>query len=120
MSAVAVFALAAVAAGGFVGGVCRWALSHLNSGTRHPGTWAANVVGSAVLGFSLAMPGMWPLAAGTGFAGALSTWSTLARELGQHLQARRWRQAAGSALITAAVTVVAAYVGMSYGRRVFG
>ena len=112
--------LGAVAAGGFLGGVARWALSHLNRGNRHAGTWAANVVGAAVLGFSLAMPGLWPLAAGTGFAGALSTWSTLAREIGQHLQARRWRDAARSVLLTGAVTVVAAHIGIAYGWRVFG
>ncbi len=116
----AVAGLAAVAAGGFLGGVARWALSHLKRGTRHPGTWAANVVGSAVLGFSLAMPGLWPLAAGTGFAGALSTWSTLAKEIGQHLQARRWRDAARSVLLTGAATVVAAHIGITCGRRVFG
>lgn len=111
---------AAVAAGGFVGGVARWALVRLNGSYRHPGTWAANVVGSAVLGFSLALPGILPLLVGTGFAGALSTWSTLARELGEHLKARHWAQAARSALSTAAVTVVAAYFGMVYGQRAFG
>lgn len=112
--------LAAVAAGGFFGGVARWALSHLNAENRHPGTWAANVIGSAVMGFSLALPNLWALAAGAGFAGALSTWSTLAKEIGEHIKARRWAAAASSVALTAAVCVVAAYWGMVYGRRAFG
>ncbi|SDR72471.1 CrcB protein [Corynebacterium timonense] len=115
-----IVSLAAVAAGGFLGGVTRWALSHLNADTFHPGTWASNVIGSAVLGFSCAMPGLWALAAGAGFAGAASTWPMLAKELGEHLKARRWGDAARSVALTAAVSVVAAYWGVVYGQRVFG
>lgn len=114
-------AAAAVAAGGFLGGIARWALMHLNrlSGGRHPGTLAANVIGSAVLGVSLALPSLLPLAAGTGFAGALSTWSTLARELGSQIKNGRGRAAAVYGLCTAAASVAAAWAGIIAGGALF-
>ncbi|MEX3505453.1 CrcB family protein [Corynebacterium sp. LK2510] len=111
--------LIAVAAGGFAGGVARWALSHLNTPDRKVGTWAANVVGSAVLGFTIGLPGLAPLLFGTGFAGGLSTWSTLAKELGEDLRARRWRTATTYAALTAATGIVAAYYGTMFAARAF-
>lgn len=50
------------------------------------------------------------LALGTGFAGALSTWSTLAREIGQLLQARRFRLVAGYTSATLIAGVATAWL----------
>ncbi|SDL91042.1 CrcB protein [Corynebacterium mycetoides] len=107
-----------VAVGGFIGGVSRWALSHLPGATT--GTWAANVVGSAVLGFAVAAPGWWPLLLGTGVAGALSTLSTLARELGELIRAGQRATAARYALTTAVACLVSAFFGLRYGALAFG
>ncbi|WP_342318348.1 fluoride efflux transporter FluC [Corynebacterium mayonis] len=109
-----------VAVGGFLGGLARWALSFLNTNHRNAGTWAANVVGSAVLGFTIALPGVFPLFFGTGFAGALSTWSTLAAELGRDFKARRWRVVFVNAALSAATGVGAAAIGARYAARAFG
>ena len=98
-------AVLAVALGGFLGGVARWALAVWPGGLR--GTFAANFLAVAVLGAVIGLGGVPALALGTGFAGALSTWSTLAREIGQLLQARHLRLVAGytSATLTAGVAV---------------
>ena len=86
-------AILAVALGGFLGGVLRSLLAGWPGGLR--GTFTANLVAVVVLGLTLGYGGLPALAAGVGFAGALSTWSTLAREIGDLLQAlhRRTREA---------------------------
>ncbi|WP_235933588.1 fluoride efflux transporter FluC [Corynebacterium qintianiae] len=111
-------AFLSVALGGFLGGIARWALSRSPGGTA--GTWAANAVGSAVLGFTVGMPGIWPLLLGTGFAGALSTWSTLSRELGLMIKQRRWREVARYALATVVAGLIGALFGLRYAARAFG
>lgn len=100
--------LLAVGLGGFLGGTARWALARWPGGLT--GTFAANLLATAVLGTVIGMVGqgsLVSLALGTGFAGALSTWSTLARELGQLLQQRRYLLTTGyaSATLTAGVAV---------------
>lgn len=83
----------AVAAGAFFGGALRGLLRHRPGGLR--GTWTANISASLLLGMVLAVwPSVspWQLALGTGFCGALSTWSTLAGELGSLLRERSWRR----------------------------
>lgn len=101
-------AVLAVGAGGFLGGVARWGLASWPGGLR--GTFAANLLAAAVLGAvigAVAHGSLVYLALGTGFAGALSTWSTLARELGTLLRQRRLLLLAGyvSATLTAGVAV---------------
>ncbi|AJE33983.1 MAG: CrcB family protein [Corynebacterium humireducens] len=98
-------AVLAVGVGGFCGGVARWALGVWPGGLR--GTFAANLLAVIVLGAALGAGGVTSLAWGTGFAGALSTWSTLAREIGGLLRARRFRLVAGytTATLTAGVAV---------------
>lgn len=92
----------AVALGGFLGGAGRLYLS------RHLpplwGTWTANMMACLILGAATALlhsPLGLALVA-TGGAGALSTWSTLARELGQLVQDGR-RKAAGIYLVASLV-----------------
>lgn len=81
----------AVALGAFLGGALRGLLRHFPGGLR--GTWCANILASLCAGTVLAVwggGGLWQLALGTGFCGALSTWSTLAGELGTLLRERSW------------------------------
>lgn len=65
--------------GGMLGGLGRYFLSRLLPPLW--GTWAANTLACACLGISTHYPS-WHLVLGVGIAGALSTWSTLAAELG--------------------------------------
>lgn len=83
----------AVVAGAFLGGALRGLLRHRPGGLR--GTWTANISASLLLGMVLAVwssGSLWQVALGTGFCGALSTWSTLAGELGSLLRERSWRR----------------------------
>lgn len=77
----------AVALGGVVGAATRWALIELlgGDGSVPPGLVVANVVGCLVLGVVVAIapeaPTARTAAVGTGFCGALTTFSTLAVDL---------------------------------------
>jgi len=110
--------LAVVFAGGVLGGMARFALSRLIDNAR-AATFAANTVACAVAGFAATTPAAWQLALGAGFAGALSTWSTFARELGDLITAGRYRKALRYALRTAVLGIVAAWFGMRWGLRAF-
>ncbi|QGU01350.1 camphor resistance protein CrcB [Corynebacterium kalinowskii] len=92
----------AVALGGFLGGAGRLFLSR-----RLPafwGTWTANMIACLILGAttSLLHSPLGLALVATGGAGALSTWSTLVRELGQLAQDGR-RKAAGIYLVASVV-----------------
>lgn len=110
--------LAVVFAGGVLGGMSRFALTKL-IGNAHAATFAANTVACTIAGFAATTPVPWQLALGAGFAGALSTWSTLARELGDLISAGRHREALRYALRTAVIGIVAAWFGMRWGLRAF-
>ena len=114
----AALAFLLVAAAGALGGICRWLLAHIPA--PRVGTFAANVAAAGALGFVLAAPGIWPLVVGTGFAGAFSTWSTLAKELGGLLKLRAYRACARYALATALVGTAAAFLGLQWGQVAFG
>ncbi|WP_241228376.1 fluoride efflux transporter FluC [Corynebacterium hylobatis] len=94
-------AVLAVGLGGFLGGMLRGLLARWPGGLR--GTFTANLLATVVLGAVIGAGDLVYLALGTGFAGALSTWSTLARELGELLKERQWRLLTGyiSATLTA-------------------
>lgn len=110
--------LAVVFAGGVLGGMARYALTRL-IGNGHAATFAANVVASTIAGFAAAWPVAWQLALGAGFAGALSTWSTFARELGDMITAGKRQQALRYALVTAVFSIIAAWFGLRWGLRAF-
>lgn len=107
----------AVFCGAFLGGACRFWLSRIPA--PRVGTFTANVAACAVLGFVALAPARWQLACGVGFAGALSTFSTLAREIGELCKARSYRRAANYVLLTAAFGVAAAGFGALWGRSAF-
>lgn len=107
--------LIAIFTGGFLGGLARWALTRALP--ERVGTWAANVSASAVLGFATTLPGIWQFALGAGFAGALSTFSTLAKELGGLIRRKEWGEATKYALRTVLIGLVAAWFGMRWGLR---
>ncbi|MDK8798330.1 CrcB family protein [Corynebacterium sp. MSK044] len=101
--------------GAFLGGLTRWALSVVLKGT--PGTWAANLIGSAVLGFSAAMPSMWPAFLGAGFGGAVSTLSTMAKEMGQMVERKQWWPLLRYTTLTCVAGVIAAWYGLRVGLQ---
>ncbi len=69
-----------VAVLGAVGAVLRWKLTALNNDWPW-GTLLANVVASFALGCISGWVGVWAEAAAVGLCGALSTWSTVGREV---------------------------------------
>jgi len=118
--------LAAVLVGGMAGTLVRLLLSELlphAEGSWPWGTLVANVTGAALLGFVLVRfssrapaPSRVRALLGTGFCGALTTFSTLQRELLEMLDAGR----AGLALAYVAVSLVAGLAGVLVAVRVTG
>lgn len=108
-----IFAL--VAAGAFLGGFLRWALTRLLPGRR--ATLMANTLACFIAGcvIASALPLLESALVVTGFCGALSTWSTLARELGQLLKARTWWQLVAYSATTMVAGVIAVQVGLWVG-----
>ena len=104
---------AAVFVGGFFGGITRWALTKLPRPLI--GTWVANMIGCAVFGFSSTMSGLWPVLLGAGFAGACSTLSTLAKELGRLAVAGKYTPLVFYAFATASLGILAAWIGAKLG-----
>lgn len=100
-----------VAAGGFLGGFLRWLLSQLLP--AKPATFSANMLACGVAGMILIsnFSELENALFFTGFCGALSTWSTLARELGQLCQEKRWGAAFSYAAATVSLGVVAVLAG---------
>ncbi|MBV7302751.1 CrcB family protein [Corynebacterium sp. TAE3-ERU2] len=83
-----------LATGAFLGGMGRaWLSTHLRSPW---GTLVANAAATFLLGvvFDAPLADWLLLVLGTGIAGALSTWSTLAKEIAASLQDKNWRLAA--------------------------
>ncbi|AIU33327.1 MULTISPECIES: fluoride efflux transporter FluC [Corynebacterium] len=83
------YMLGSVALGGFCGGVCRFWLGKLGP---YRGTLVANIAACALIAWlwRSALPQELIVLVGTGLAGALSTWSTLAQELGMDIVQGRW------------------------------
>ena len=118
--------LAAILVGGMAGTLVRLLLSELlphAEGSWPWGTLVANVAGAALLGFVLVRfssrapaPSRVRALLGTGFCGALTTFSTLQRELLEMLDAGR----AGLALAYVAVSLVAGLAGVLVAVRVTG
>lgn len=104
-------ALVGVALGSSMGGFVRWCLKQWPGG--HGGTWLANMVACALLG-AVSAAHTSPMVffiVGTGGAGALSTWSTLAAEWGALYRDHRWARLAGEAAASIVGGLAAASLG---------
>lgn len=108
------FMFGVVFLGGVAGGFCRWLLTRLIPNPRGA-TFAANIGASAIIGASVAAPGLWQVAASVGFAGALSTLALLARQIGELIQAKHYLHAAAYGLATAVFGILAAAAGVRLG-----
>lgn len=109
----------AVFVGGVLGGFVRWCFM---TAIDHPlaATLTANLTASAIMGFTLALPGQWQTFAGIGFAGSLSTLAMLARQLGQLIDQHEYAIAAIYGVGTALLAVCAAAIGIHWALLGFG
>jgi fluoride exporter len=120
--------LAAIFAGGAIGGLARAAL--VTASPAHAGRWpwvtfAVNVAGAFLLGYlATRLQERLPLSAfrrpllGTGFCGALTTFSTMELELLRMLDGRHFALAAGYAGATVVLGYAAIHVSSALVRRV--
>jgi len=116
--------LAAIAAGGAIGALARTGLAYavpVDSGAWPWTTLAINVAGAFALGYFVTrLQERLPLSAyrrpflGTGFCGALTTFSTVQVELLQLLDAHRY----GLAALYAAITIVLGYFAVALATAV--
>lgn len=113
--------------GGAIGAPTRY-LTDVLVQSRHDsvlpwGTITVNVVGSFLLGLIAGLTYVshapsWVLTlVGTGFCGALTTFSTFSYETVRLAEAGRWRAAAGNVAISLALGLVAVAVGWELGTR---
>ena len=121
----------AVAAGGAIGSLVRWGTLEIITGDIDVigaeavanravlATLAINVLGSLLLGALIAhqrtMASTLYLAAGTGFAGGLTTFSTFAVAVAERLDSGEFLAALSNGLGTAIATLLAAGVGYRLG-----
>ncbi len=105
-----------VALGAAVGAPARYLLDRAVQ-RRYPGPWGTvtvNVLGSFVLGvLAGTASGPWQLLAGTGFCGALTTYSTFAHETVRRADAGETRRAVLEALAGITAGVLAAALGLA-------
>lgn len=113
--------LLAVVIGGMTGAFARWGLLTLSADDRSELViFALNVVGAGLLG---ALLGVRPIMSetrfelvGTGFAGGLTTFSTFAVTVAQHLEDGKLLAAATNGLGTMIIAVVVAGIGYRLSR----
>ncbi|MCG7228717.1 fluoride efflux transporter FluC [Corynebacterium minutissimum] len=105
----------AVLIGGFVGGCARFTFTRILPSPTC--TFAANITGAALAGVAYgyathtqAPEYFLPLLA-AGLAGGLSTWSTMAKELGEMIKAKRWWRLARYLFWTIGIGIAVAWRG---------
>lgn len=96
---------------GALGGVLRYLLARYPGG--FVGTWLANMGGSVAAGLAVGLSGLDHTILAAGFAGAISTLSTLAQELGGLLKERRYLQFSGYLAATVCGGLALAGIGLA-------
>ena len=119
--------IAAIFAGGFIGAIARAALADISPADAGQWPWATfivNVVGAFLLGYvTTRLQERLPLSSyrrpllGTGFCGALTTFSTMQLELLRMLDDERFALAAGYALTSIVVGFLAIAAATNLVRR---
>ncbi|KAA9007708.1 fluoride efflux transporter CrcB [Paenibacillus spiritus] len=110
--------------GGVIGAACRYGLGGWigrRFGNAFPwGTLFINILGSFILGVLAGagdlIPRGWYLTAGTGFCGGFTTFSTFGYETVTLLENGRYGRAAAYALLSLAVGLLGAWLGLKTGR----
>lgn len=107
-----------VAVGGAVGAPLRYHLDRIVSRRTFPrGTLLVNVIGCFLLGYLVQTTSGPALALlGTGFCGALTTYSTFGYETVRLLEERRYGHAAANVAVSVALGFAAALLGIGAGR----
>ena len=119
----------AIAAGGAVGSVMRYAVStgvYSMLGRNFPyGTLAVNVIGSFLMGLlfvlmveRLDMSAVWRMAVLVGFLGAFTTFSTFSIETVNLLQGGDFLRALLNIVISVVFCLVATWIGFRLGRLI--
>ncbi|GAB2815100.1 fluoride efflux transporter CrcB [Lentzea nigeriaca] len=108
----------AVFLGAALGAPCRYLLDRFVQ-ARHSsdfpwGTLTVNVVGCFLIGFLVGTS--WMPLLGVGFCGGLTTYSTFSYETVKLLESEKYRLALLNVVVSVAVGVLAAAVGLSLGR----
>lgn len=118
-----ILVLLAVLAGGFLGGVVRWAFRQAVPG--HYATFIANILGASAFGLTMGVAGAASLAlthpgivGGLAFAGGLSTWSTFAKELGEMLKSKRYWEFFKYFAGTTVIGIIVAWRGTIWAARI--
>lgn len=110
-----------VGLGGFLGAVIRYFIAtKMNESERFPmGTLLVNLVGSLLIGivFGSEMSRMWTLFLASGLAGALTTFSTLNKELMELWRSRKGYKAVLYVLITFGGGIMIAMLGYYLGSN---
>lgn len=105
--------------GGMVGGMVRYFLARAPQREGIPvGTLTANTIACLILGMvtTAELTGWWQFFLGVGVAGAMSTWSTLAKELGDMLRSHLYKRFVVYLSLTLLFGVVAAGLGAPFPR----
>lgn len=109
-----------VGIGGFFGAMIRYLFAkRWNRGDKLPaGTLLVNLIGALLIGivFGLELPMMWTFLLASGFAGALTTFSTLNKELIERWQEGEKNQAVCYFLLTYGAGMILVVVGYVIGR----
>ncbi|MDS9472970.1 CrcB family protein [Sporosarcina pasteurii] len=104
--------------GGFVGAILRYLLSQRLNGNNPFGTLLVNLSGSLLIGiiFGFGLPKLWMMFLVSGFAGALTTFSTLQKEVIEQWRTGKKKQAVTYAFVTYVVGIALAILGFTMSR----
>ncbi len=112
MTVVGVVTVIAVVAVASIGACVRFVVSDRLNGPFPYGTLMVNVVASWLAGFGSQLDGRWSTIVLIGALGALSTWSTVAVEVGAMARAGDGRAAALYLVATVTTGLLAAWIGI--------